>query len=461
MKHIKIYIAGIFLLTTLLFGCKKMFDVDPNDPTKIRKVDALQKPSDVQEVLNAGYDNIANLYNGRVQYYGELLSDNIIAPKSNNDYNEVYNRATIFFNSSVGGFYGDLYKIIYKANTVMDFIDGVPGFTDQDKSRMIAEAKFMRALGHFTLARYFAQPYGYTPDNSHLGIPLRRNTIPEVTGRSSCKETYDFIIKDLTEAIAGLPETNMDNSNATKYAAKALMAKIYFQMNNFPEAINQVNDIVGSGKFSLSDSVNLYDNSAMAKKEMIFYIKSTSNDQRSGSLRGNYYETGTNQPQLGFSAGLYADATSRVGDKRATYYTACTGGYRLLKFDSNYFNVPVFYLTDLLLLRAEALAETSTNLSLAITDINSIIKRAFGNNGQNISSGSGAETIKIAARFERRLETPGEGDRVQQLKRLGAKGEPNIRIRNAPWNCNGLVLQFPASESTIKGFQMNPEGGCN
>lgn len=461
MKRITIYIFSAFLLTATLGGCKKMFDVNPNDPTQIRKSDALTKPSDVQEVLNAGYDNIANLYNGRVQYFGELLSDNVIAPKSNNDFTEVYNRATIFFNTSTGGFYGDMYKIIYKANTVLDFIDGVPGFTDSEKQRMIAEAKFMRALGHFTAVRFFAQPYGYTSDNSHLGVPLRKNSLPEVTVRSTVKESYDFIIKDLTEAITNLPETNLNNTNATKYAAKALLAKVYFQMNDFGNVITQVNDIVASAKFSLSDSVNLYNKSAVAQKEMIFYIKSTSADQRSGAMRGNYFETGTNQPQIGVSASLYADATARGGDKRAAYYAPCTGGFRSLKFDSNFFNVPVLYLTDLLLMRAEAIAETNGTLSVAITDVNSIITRAFGGIGQNISTTSGAETIKIAARTERRLEMPMEGDRVQQLKRLGAKGEPNIRIRNAPWNCNGLVLQFPASESTIKGFQMNPEGGCN
>lgn len=461
MKRITIYLIGSFLLITVLFSCKKMFDVDPNDPSQIRKADALKKPSDVQEVLNAGYDNISNLYNGRVQYYGELLSDNVIAPKSNNDYNEVFNRATIFFNSSVGGFYGDMYKIIYKANTVLDFIDVVPGFTASEKARMIAEAKFMRALGHFTAVKYFAQPYGYTSDNSHLGIPLRKNSTPEVTKRSTCKESYDFIIKDLTESVPDLPETNLNNTNATKYAAKALLAKVYFQMNDFANVISQVNDIVNSNLFGLADSVNIYDNSTSAKKEMIFFIKSVNNDQKSGDLRGNYHDVGSNQPQIGVSANLYAVASSRSGDKRTAYYAACVGGFRSLKFDSAYFNIPVLYLTDMLLMRAEALAETTTNLSVAIADVNSIISRAFGGISQNLSLGSGAETIKVAARFERRLEMPMEGDRVQQLKRMGAKGEPNILIRNAPWNCNGLALQFPASESTIKGFQMNPEGGCN
>ena len=54
-----------------------------------------------------------------------------------------------------------------------------------------------------------------------------------------------------------------------------------------------------------------------------------------------------------------------------------------------------------------------------------------------------------------------EGDRLTQSKRIGAFHAPTTIIRNAPWNCAGLVLQFPASAGTVKGFVFNIEGGCN
>ena len=52
----------------------------------------------------------------------------------------------------------------------------------------------------------------------------------------------------------------------------------------------------------------------------------------------------------------------------------------------------------------------------------------------------------------------GEGDRVQSLKRRGAADE-NILIREAPWNCPGMILQFPISEQTDI-FPLNQTGGC-
>jgi hypothetical protein len=75
------------------------------------------------------------------------------------------------------------------------------------------------------------------------------------------------------------------------------------------------------------------------------------------------------------------------------------------------------------------------------------------------STATSAEVIS-AARREYRIETMGEGKWINQLKRIGAKGE-NIVVRNAPWNCPGMALQFPNSEFTSALFVGNPEGGCN
>jgi hypothetical protein len=70
------------------------------------------------------------------------------------------------------------------------------------------------------------------------------------------------------------------------------------------------------------------------------------------------------------------------------------------------------------------------------------------------------EDIITAARNEYRKETLGMGLWVEQLQRRGAMGE-DITIRNAPWNCPGMALQFSASEGNVAGFEFNEVGGCN
>jgi hypothetical protein len=67
------------------------------------------------------------------------------------------------------------------------------------------------------------------------------------------------------------------------------------------------------------------------------------------------------------------------------------------------------------------------------------------------------------ARKQSRLEFPCEGNRVQNLKRIGVKEDPTgsgiVLIRGSKWNCDGLALQFPVSENTDV-FIFNTEGGC-
>lgn len=130
------------------------------------------------------------------------------------------------------------------------------------------------------------------------------------------------------------------------------------------------------------------------------------------------------------------------------------------KYNADRFEIPVLYLTDMKLIRAESAAETGQNLSIGAQDINDILNRAYAGT-KSIPLNSSASLIKTNARFERSIEFAAEGNRIAEIKRIGAKGE-NIDKRGAPWNCPGLVLQFPQGEmASNTAFQRNPEGGCN
>ena len=112
----------------------------------------------------------------------------------------------------------------------------------------------------------------------------------------------------------------------------------------------------------------------------------------------------------------------------------------------------------MLFLRAECLGEMNTNLSTAIEDINRIRTRA--GSPQLLSTTASAEDVIDAARVEYRKETLGMGQWVSQLQRRGVMGE-DIVIRDAPWDCDGMALQFSASEGNVSGFEFNPVSGCN
>lgn len=460
MKKISYFILAIGLALGIA-SCEKMLEYPPEGA--ILAEDALNTPDDAQRLLNSCYDVIANLFDGKYQNICELMSDNMAEPNGL-DFNAVYNRETNFFTPTTNGTYGDFYYAIYRCNSLMKNFDLIDGLSDSDRNRMEAEAKFIRAFCHFNVVKIWAQPYGSSPSNSHLGIILRREASNEPLARSTVSESYAFIIEDLEYAYANLPETN--GNYATKDAAAGLLAMVYFQMNNYVQAEQYASLVINSGSYTMSDTLDRFPATPAMNPETVFGIVSSNPganniDQRTDNFIGNYNAGGVLPPNLMFSNELYQFTNLNSADDRLGWMQSSGGKYRNRRFeDKVFFNIPIIYLTELKLIRAECLGEMGGDLTVAINDINDVRDRAFGAGLNDLSSSSTASDVIAAARREYRIETMGEGKWINQLKRIGAKGE-NVVVRNAPWNCPGMALQFPNSEFTSALFVGNPEGGCN
>lgn len=457
MNKIKLYflVAFSFLFVT---GCEKSLEYEQEG--SLTTEEAIKTADDLQMVLNGIYDVFANTMNGNIQTFNELLSDNINKPKTSEFYTEMWVHNTNFFNGAIGGVYADAYRVIERANVLISNVDNVTGLTDSEKARMLGEARFLRAYMHFELTKLFAQPYGFTSDNSHPGIIVREAGVYETKPRSSVANTYAFIIEDLKFAQANLPGSN--GNYASSYAASALLGKVYFQMMDYTSALPLLDEVINNGGFSLGDIHRFQED--VISPETIFGIVSTSSegDDRSGVYKGNYT---SNDPELSmrseFVQETFGTLPDTTVDLRAEWFTVSNGGtsterYILNKFPLQMLNMPLIYLTDIKLLRAEANAILGTNLGQSIDDVNDIRTRA--NYSILLPPTTSAGGIITAAQRERRIEMSGEGDWIQHLKRRGASGE-NIIIRDAPWNCPGMILQFPVTENTTV-FEMNTEGGC-
>ena len=460
MKKISYFILAIGLALGIA-SCEKMLEYPPEGA--ILAADALKTPDDAQRLLNSCYDVIGNLFDGKYQNICELMSDNMAEPNGL-DFNAVYNRETNFFTPTTNGTYGDFYYAIYRCNSLMKNFDLIDGLSDTDRLRMEAEAKFIRAFCHFNVVKIWAQPYGSSPSNSHLGIILKRDASNEPLARSTVSESYSFIIEDLEYAYSNLPESNGNYAN--KDAAAGLLAMVYFQMNNYVQAEQYASLVINSGSYSMSDTLDRFPATPEMNPETVFGIVSSNPgadhvDQRTDNFIGNYNAGGVLPPNLMFSNELYQFTNLNSADDRLGWMQSSGGKYKNRRFeDKLFFNIPIIYLTELRLIRAECLAEMGENLTAAIEDINAIRGRAFGAGLNDLSASSTASQVIEAARREYRIETMGEGKWINQLKRIGAKGE-NIVVRNAPWNCPGMSLQFPNSEFTSALFVGNPEGGCN
>lgn len=128
----------------------------------------------------------------------------------------------------------------------------------QQRNRLEGEARFIRAMCVFEQMRLIAYPWGNTPDNSHPGPIAAYQSLSDFGDltypRLSVKAGYDSVLTDLHLAERLLPE-NYDPARhpddykprANKYAALALMARVYFQQDNVDSCLAVCNRLLGMG----------------------------------------------------------------------------------------------------------------------------------------------------------------------------------------------------------------------
>lgn len=456
----------IYILIPMLFLASSCDDSFLETPVRngIPAEEALKTAEDMQFLLNGIYDVTANYMNGRGQVIAETLGDNIYVI-NNDDLNQVYQRKTDIFNGTTNGYYLEVYRAVARANTILDNLDIIE-LSASEKQRFEGEAKFLRALGHWSIARLYSHTPGFTADNSHGGIVLRKESGFSLINRPTVQETYDFIIQDLKDAETLLPTSN--GVYATSWAAKGFLAKVYFQMNDFVNANAYASEVLNDGPFAFDDNGIANRFSLQRSSENVFMTVSTvidggTQDNRAKVFSDNYRSDIETDPALRIRNPFYLEVSARENDARLAWFTIKNEGeeneyYALGKFDYSFADVPIIHVTDLMLIRAISIASDgnlSGNVAQAITDINTIRARA---GVSLLSTGASNAEVLAAAYLERRIELVGEGDRAFELTRRGAIGE-NILIRGAAWNCPGMAIQFPTTDLHA-GFPRNEEGGC-
>eukprot|EP01132_Coremiostelium_polycephalum_P012376 gene12376-15121_t len=341
------------------------------------------------------------------------MADNIDGTTLNTDFGEIYNRKTSIFGDYKKYFYQDNYQANYRANTVLENL----GVVVNKKDDLEGQARFVRAFAHFVAVRLFAQPYD---------LKIAENKLAATNG--------------------GYP---------TKWAAKALLARVYFSMNDFTNAYAYADQVISSGQFTFETDYSKRFSEGQST-EAIFQMINTPGAYDAGGELRSQFRSDINLPTLRFTQQLFSSISS--GDARKAWFNNVKypGLVVTTKYNKERFNVPMIHLTEMKLIRAESAAELNTNLTVAVNDINDIMNRAYGGI-RTVPANSSASLIRTTVRAERAIEMVAEGDRLYEIKRIGARGE-NIDKRGAVWNCPGLALQFPQEEiSSNTSFIRNPE----
>ncbi len=447
------HLLGISIILLISNGCGEDFLASPPDG-QITIEEFMGTPAAAQEALNGAYRVLGDgsSIGGLSWLLAEVMADNIDGTRiTNGDWLSHYNWNTDIFLGTTRTLMEKGALVYGRANFVIDHLDLAVGLTAAERERITAECKFLRAIIHFELVRMFAQPYGFTADNSHPGIAIRTSYSKEKAPRATVGEVFAQVITDLEEAMNVLPANN--NRYATSWAAKGYLAKVYFQMNDYQQAFAMANDVIENS--GLQFDPNIFARfSEMGTSESVFDIVSTGQNNNSGGALSGYFRVGGDgTAQTYISENMYNNAAVDTTRFKIWYAPNSSGAITLNKFvsdNSSWMQVPIIHITELKLIRGESAAEINNNIPLALEDLNDIRGRAGMPNFAN------SDPIQVvnSFRLERRRELVAEGNRLHELKRIGAATErgltvlpvTNLEIRGVPWNCNGMICQFPDSE---------------
>ena len=482
----------LFVLTAGLFASCVSLEVEPVS----QQVEQLfyRNESDAIAAVNAIYvslhaDAIQSLYNGLIQISTEMATDDYAAgPRARNAHVRAISALVHdASNNRMEALWQTSYDAINRANIAVDKITEIPAgdIREPIRQRLIAEAKFLRALHYFNLVRWFG------------GIPL---VLHETTTLSSENlnvpnatedEIYAQITQDLKDA-ESLPApadySAIDIGRATAGAAKSLLAKVYLTRQEWQNAADKAQEVISTGWYDLFDDfADVFDAATKNGKEHIFSVQYEGNANYIGN--GLAYRASTTEvPGI---SGEYADMvnggsdiyTSYVPNDRrlpvtfATELISPVDGqlYQLSAphlhkyFDPEVLsdehqssrNFPVIRYAEVLLIRAEALNELSaTPTTEAYTLVDKVRQRAGIDLLATVAPSLTKDEFRDSVFQERRKEFVYEHQRWFDLSRRGP--EYYIRMLNAAGKTNAAPrhVRFPIPQRELDlnpNLKQNPE----
>lgn len=350
--------------------------------------------------------------------------------------------------SNINSFWEVSYKIIYGANVAIQMADQKE--EDPLTNQLKGESYFLRAFATHTLTRFFAEPYS-AANSSAPGVILREDALDtEPKARATLEETYEYIISSLEKAASLMPEDipagRESKAFASKYAAWALLSRVYLDKGDYEKAISYADYVINSGRYSLVSAEDYPDFFANSKNtsETIWNIAFLPvDDKKTASVASMIYdcpncwgEEGAT-PALLEEMGLGTDL--QQVDQRWSYINTSSPGmkngvtlYYISKFSGQdniaTLSSPIMLrLAEVYLNRAEAYAHLG-QVQNAIEDVNTIRRNRIipGSYGtmddfvydlqrDNIT----ADNVLDIVLKERRIELAFEGHRLFDLKRNG------------------------------------------
>ncbi|WP_367388610.1 RagB/SusD family nutrient uptake outer membrane protein [Lewinella sp. LCG006] len=436
----------LFPLLFLATACNSVLDRAPQESYTLDNyfLDAEQATQSV----NAIYSQLRDWETHVFSFIGmtDIVSDDSNKGSTPNDaffLQEVDDFAHTPTNVAPASVWNGYYVGIFRANLAIDRIPTVPEMDENLRMRLIGEAKFLRAHFYFNLVRWFGD------------LPLITEPFPSDFSieRSPKSLVYEQIIADLNDASDALPTrngyTSADVGRATQGAAKAMLAKVYLTLENWPEAERLALEVINSGQYNLYNSyAKLFRREGENSVESIFEVQAAAYETGGGGTQYNEVQGVRGEPNLGWGfnspsndllnayepgdprrdatilfvgevlpdgSGIVQDNVNIIGERynQKAWVPEHTGGN-----GNGPGNIRILRYADVLLIAAEALNENGKT-PMALTYINLVRERARGTSPSvlpNLTLTDPAE-LRAAIWRERRVELALEQHRWFDLVR--------------------------------------------
>ena len=454
MKMKKIFL-GLFVSAAMLTSC----DMDTTHYGVIDQDSAIESVDDAHNFLNGIYVGFRSKTANNYIVFPDVQMDQFVGLVDNgNRLGPLSTGQIMSSDTDLTNLYYNLYILINSVNyyepKMTALIDGGE-FSDTDVLELkyyLGSAKFMRAYCYWYLFDKYVNYSTANLETPGMGLQIEKEYHPSgdrgsYVGRSTIKETVDYITTELNDALtmvqayeAGV-STDACNPNANRissYVIQALQARFALLIGDYPTALTKAEAVINSGNYELcgTDSyANIWINDSGS--ELLFVPYTVQNQGGMGT--GLQYYTNSSKENSDYiptasTLLAYEDGDVRFDCFFEPYQPMVVAGENFVAFAFNkYPGNPAlntgttnsclnagkpFRLSELYLIAAEAAAAEGTqkNETKANGYLNDL--RAKRIEGYSPRDYSGAALVS-AIRAERGKELIGEGFRLSDLRRWG------------------------------------------
>ncbi|MGH2567601.1 MAG: RagB/SusD family nutrient uptake outer membrane protein [Bacteroidota bacterium] len=474
----------LFLIAFIVAGLVGCTDFLVESPQQSLDLDQVLNNAEGLRGLVTGMYNAtqdADISGGNYNVIPEIMADNVVWTGSFTTYLDFHQHRMNPDNGNTVAWWTDSYVAINLANIVLETVDQIsdPTISDAQKNIWRGDASFVRGMAYFELARVYAKPWVPNGANTHLAVPVRTKPVKssadfENLPRNTMAEVFARADADFKQAATLLPNERVRaDRRATSYSALGYLMRMEMVKQNYSAAADYAQQIVAGGftltaapngpfvtKFSTESVYEVAhlatDNPGVNAGQNAFYAP-TANGGRGDIKISAAFVTAIGQIITPAQQAAVGAAGGTATDLRRTTLlnglVANTSGS--LKFvnatrDNNVLNLRY---ADVLLTRAEALAEQAASLAAVpaevYTLVNTVRKRAItvtGGTATNAlieygpASFASKQELIDAILLERRVELAFEGDRFYTLHRRG------LSIQGDAPNSNSITFPIPQQE---------------